>query len=114
MKKWSFIPVLSCLGLICFLVFSSCEKEVQEQFSLQMVNGSSADVHLWILGESIDPSNKLAPGASRTVSWNISKGEKTTFKVFAGQNGQTITTKTFEVTGLIAIVKYSGGSLSLQ
>jgi hypothetical protein len=112
MKKLSVL--LSGLALLVLMsVCPGCQKEFEVEVT--MINGSSADVHLWITGESIDASNKLAPGASRHTKFtNKGKadGEEFAITVYAGQNGQTLTSKEFTRNSEVSLkVRYSGGTL---
>lgn len=116
MKKLSVL--LSGLALLLLMsVCPGCQKEFE--IEVTMINGSSSDVHLWITGESIDPSNKLAPGKLRNYVWDVKDTEnfpEITFTIYAGQNGQTLTSKQFvlpNATGSLT-VKYVGGSLVKQ
>lgn len=118
MKKKSLSVLLSGLALLVLMsVCPGCQKEFEVEVT--MINGSSSDVHLWITGESIDPSNKLAPGKLRNYVWDVKDTEnfpEITFTIYAGQNGQTLTSKQFvlpNATGSLT-VKYVGGSLVKQ
>jgi hypothetical protein len=76
-------------------------------------------LNLWINGESIDPSNKLALGKSRSIVFDVKDKElfpEITIEVYAGQNGQTLTSNVFirpNATGSLT-VKYTGGTLVEQ
>ncbi|NLD64789.1 MAG: hypothetical protein GX646_12945 [Bacteroidales bacterium] len=112
MKKLSVL--LSGLALLLLMsVCPGCQKEFE--IEVTMINGSSSDVHLWITGESIDPSNKLVPGSSRMARFtNKGKFENEEFAitVYAGQNGQVLTSKEFTRNSEVSLrVRYSGGTL---
>ena len=116
MDKRKFPLLLTSIATVILLTFSSCEKNLHEM-TIQLINGSATDIHLWIQGESIDPSNKLSPGASRTITTKIEREENqptVSFKAYAGQNGQTLTSKTFETAGIIVVIRYSGGTLVME
>lgn len=114
-KKNELSVLLSGLALFVLMsVCPGCQKEFE--IEVTMINGSSSDVHLWITGESIDPSNKLAPGASR-MSRFTNKGkyenEEFAITVYAGQNGQVLTSKEFTRNSEVSLrVRYSGGALT--
>ncbi|MGE5348886.1 MAG: hypothetical protein ACM3NP_06390 [Actinomycetota bacterium] len=115
MKKKSLSVLLSGLALLVLMsVCPGCQKEFEVEVT--MINGSSSDVHLWITGESIDPSNKLAPGSSRMARFtNKGKYENQEFAitVYAGQNGQVLTSKEFTRNAEVRLtVRYSGGTLT--
>jgi len=115
--------------LSIFLSFSllyGCDESVKREVIVTMKNNSSEETHLWTHGESIDPANKLAPGASRsngipwldedTILGDLDQWVDIT--VYAGRNGATLTSKTFRVivrgtgsSGILEVV-YSGGALS--
>ena len=114
MKKKRLSVRLSGLALLVLLsVCLGCHKEFE--VDVTMINGSASDVHMWISGESIDASNKLAPGASRhaifTNKDNLTN-EKFVITVYAGQNGQVLTSKEFTRNASVKLtVRYSGGTL---
>jgi len=114
-KKKELSVLLSGFALFVLMsVCPGCQKEFE--IEVTMINGSSSDVHLWITGESIDPSNKLAPGASR-MSRFTNKGkyenEEFAITVYAGQNGQVLTSKEFTRNSEVSLrVRYSGGTLT--
>ena len=113
-KKKRLSVLLSGLALLVLMsVCQGCQKEFE--IEVKMTNGSSSDVHLWITGESIDPSNKLAPGSSRMARFtNKGKfdGQEFAITVYAGQNGQTLTSKEFTRNSEVSLkVRYSGGTL---
>ncbi|MHC1731321.1 MAG: hypothetical protein AB9888_04665 [Bacteroidales bacterium] len=115
MKKKELSVLLSGLALLVLMsVCPGCQKEFE--IEVTMINGSSSDVHLWITGESIDPSNKLAPGSSRMARFtNKGKYENEEFAitVYAGQNGQILTSKEFTRNSEVSLrVRYSGGTLT--
>jgi len=114
-KKKELSVLLSGLALLVLIsVCPGCQKEFE--IEVTMINGSSSDVHLWITGESIDPSNKLAPGASRMARFtNKGKYENEEFAitVYAGQNGQVLTSKELTRNSEVSLrVRYSGGTLT--
>ena len=88
-----------------------------------MKNNSSGPVHLWLNNESMDPSNKVDPGSSRTamMPWIQRDGEPVVemvnLKGYAGSNGEVITSIVVEVkvqkTSAVRVV-YSDGTLSKQ
>lgn len=117
MNKRKFSILFTGLMAALLLTVNSCEKPLYHEIKIQLVNGSNSDVHMWIDGESIDASNKLAPGASRTIDTKIEKEDgkpNVTFKAYAGQNGQTLTSKSFETESILMIIRYNGGSLVLD
>lgn len=117
MNKRKFLFVIISLVAVIILSLPSCEKPLFHLFKIRMVNGASMDVHMWTVGESIDPSNKLSQGSSRTVDAKIERirdRPKVTFKVYVGQNGQTLTSKSFETDAALVSVRYSGGNLTLE
>jgi len=106
-------------ALVLLSVISGCDIDTENMINVTMINGSSAEVHLWTNGESIDPSNKLASGESRSKVYDVKDKDlfpEITFTVYAGQNGQTLTSKDFTLpnaTGSLT-VRYSGGTLVKQ
>ena len=115
MKTKRLSVLISGLALLVLMsVCPGCQKEFEVEVT--MINGSSSDVHLWITGESIDPSNKLAPGSSRMARvTNKGKfdGQEFAITVYAGQNGQTLTSKEFTRSSEVSLkVRYSGGTLT--
>lgn len=115
MKKKRLSVLLS--GLVFFMllsVWTGCDSEYL--INVTMINGSAADVHMWTSGESIDPSNKLAPGASRSSVFDVKDkhtNTEITITVYAGQNGQVLTSKEFTRNSEVSLrVRYSGGTLT--
>ncbi len=115
MKKSRLSALFSGLALLLLLsLCTGCHKELEVHVT--MINGSASDVHLWISGESIDPSNKLAPGASRRAIFSSKDNltnEDMVITVYAGQNGQVLTSKEFTRNSEASLkVRYSGGTLT--
>ena len=120
MQRKSVYALITVFALLVLLsVIPGCDIETENMITVTMINGSSEDVHMWTNGESIDPSNKLAPGKLRNYVWDVKDTEnfpEITFTIYAGQNGQTLTSKQFvlpNATGSLT-VKYMGGSLVKQ
>lgn len=113
---------LLSIFLSIFLLYG-CDKTVKYSVNVTMKNNSSEETHLWTFKESMDPANKLAPGASRSDKITIEINEdfdnedvSENVTVYAGRNGATLTSKTFIVMlhGTSALnVVYSGGALTL-
>ena len=120
MKTTNFKGFFLLSLLLSVFLLSGCE-DTKSQILLTMKNNSSEEIHLWTNNESIDPSNKLAPGASRShdIPYLAEDGgllvEWIEITVFAGRSGATITSKKIRIdlpkTKLT--VAYSGGALSL-
>lgn len=102
---------------LMLLAFSAC-KMIPHEMTVTMTNGSSTEVHLWMDGESIDPTNKLLPGTSRSVTYQIELDEEKSlvnFHVYAGKNGQTLMSKEFETVGAGPVeVRYTGAGLVME
>jgi len=119
MKTPNFKGIFLSSILLSFFLLSGCDS-TKSQILLTMKNNSNEEIHLWTDSESIDPSNKLAPGASRSKDrpyFEDDAGlmvEWIEITVFAGRNGATITSKTFRVDlpKSTFTVVYSGGALS--
>lgn len=114
-KKRRLSALFSGLALLLLLsLCMGCHKALE--VDVTMINGSASDVHLWISGESIDPSNKLAPGASRRARFSSKDNltnEDLVITVYAGQNGQVLTSKEFTRNSEVSLkVRYSGGTLT--
>lgn len=56
-------------------------------------NKSSQSIHIYLAGESCDPSNRLAPGQTRNLPVKMGPDGRITFE--AGRNGQTLVRKTW-------------------
>ncbi|HNQ14045.1 MAG TPA: hypothetical protein PKM58_00690, partial [Pyrinomonadaceae bacterium] len=54
-------------------------------------NRSNEAVHIFVEGESFGPSNKIAPGAKRTVRLSMPANGR--IKFISGRNGNVIATK---------------------
>lgn len=107
--------------LLSFFLLSGCHREETYITSIHMINNSNLETHLWTSGESMDPSNKLAPGASRTHSGNaVADAERESLiiyaTVYAGRNGATLTSLNLTMElgkNANQTVVYSGGALSV-
>lgn len=117
MKTVIFKVIFLISTLLLILLLSGCGGTDQKKIIITMKNNSSEEIHLWTTGESIDPSNKLASGESRSqlIPWLQEEGpdiEWMNVTVYAGRSGATITSKVFKVkVGNFSVV-YSGGTLS--
>ena len=117
--KTTSLKFLSLMVLLAStLILSSCGEDIEHNILVTLHNNSSGPVHLWTHNESIDASNKVESGASRTtqVPWIQRDGEVfvevVTVKVFAGSGGETLTSKTFQVNvkeTSVLNVSYTGG-----
>ncbi len=122
MKTTNFRGFFLLSILLSVFLLSGCDEiDSVHHIRVTLKNNSSEEMHLWTDGESIDPSNKLAPGASRTntLKFEVPKTEDANvylvkIGVQAGRNGATITSKTFSVEkeSKALTVVYSGGALS--
>lgn len=116
LKGLGFALLLSSLFFL-----SGCGGEITKNVLITMKNSSSESIHLWTSGESMDPSNKVAPGASRNnfIPWIQRDGEALVawveVTIYAGSNGVVLTSKTIRImvqeTGSASVV-YSGGVLT--
>lgn len=102
--KTTSLKFLSLMVLLAStLILSSCGEDIEHNILVTLHNNSSGPVHLWTHNESIDASNKVESGASRTnfVRWTQRDGEEIVemvpVQVYAGSDGQASSTKTFEV-----------------
>ncbi len=121
--KTNSLKFLSLMVLLAStFILSNCGENVEKMILVTMTNNSSGEVHMWTQNENIDPSNKLQPGQSRTsyAYWTQRDGEPIVqivpVKVYAGKNGQVLTSKTFEVnvTETSALTVSYTGTLSAQ
>jgi len=102
--KTTSLKFLSIMVLLAStFILSNCGETVEKMILVTMTNNSSGPIHMWTQGESIDPSNKLESGASRTnfVRWTQRDGEEIVemvpVQVYAGRGDEVLSTKTFEV-----------------
>ncbi len=104
----------------CDLLWGSAGGDVA--FTLK--NSSDEDVHLWISGESIGPSNKVSPGGKRSAYKSFVDDEgksiyaddqSAVVTVYAGRNGSVITSEIYEMDANKSskfTVSFNGSSLS--
>lgn len=92
---------------------SGCESLRNDAYiELKLMNNSVDPVHLWAHTETIDPSNRVNPGLNRSVTI-VPLENPTTITVFAGRNGETLTSTSFEANmGAKKKVIFDGYSLS--
>lgn len=95
MKRLFFLkPIFICV----ILTFFACSGEGDGTWGYQyanvkMTNNSSEEIHMWVTGESMDASNKLAPGASRTKKVEFKfydKDVSKTLNIYAGKDGDVL------------------------
>ncbi|HPS25570.1 MAG TPA: hypothetical protein PLB28_08320 [Bacteroidales bacterium] len=111
----------SLVMLALLFVLSGCDLLTRE-VEVRMKNRSDDPVHLWVGGEeSIGPDNKVSSGGSRSVYLNFDSTSftgdgdisSTWITVYAGRNGEVLTSDIFEVPipGVLN-VSFNGSSLS--
>lgn len=104
------MKAIRLFGLILVLLLISttgCREETQYQYAtITMTNSSTLDTNLWVQGETIDDSNKLKQGESRThtiqrdleaLYWDIT--------VYAGRDGFETSSFKFRVSQLHSFVE---------
>ena len=106
--------IKSLAMLVILLGISGCEGLRDDAYiEIKLLNNSMDPVHLWVDNtESIDPSNRVNPGLNRTVTVKPVENPAT-INVFAGRNGETLTSTSFEANmGAKVKVIFDGYSLS--
>jgi len=95
MKKLCIYFSSFVIAMVCFFYTGCSTGEVLDMkyVKITMRNSSTIETHMWTVGESINPTNKLVPGESRTLEKIFTfdtKEEEQVIFIAAGRNGTTI------------------------
>lgn len=115
MKAISLKRLVGFIFVLLLISTTGCKEETQYQYAtVTMTNKSDENTNLWVHDETMDDSNILKKGESRThtiereleaLYWDIT--------VYAGRNSSEITSLTIRVSQLHSIVKVEFNGTSI-
>jgi hypothetical protein len=123
MKKIKLKRLAFIIAILSIIFTCGCRGLIPISCTVVMTNKSTKEVHMWISGEGIGPTNKLAPGKSRKKTYYYSEEamkevvfneQMCDVNVMAGTNGKTEFNQLFTTQdGATINVNFTGFALVL-